>query len=95
MRLKLNILQARQLEIKLVMCTYCSNTLLLSHFLFIVVSGGSKPKGDVGCSSTRNAKDQTPPMVAGPDVGVSVSAGYTAVGSGRPQRSFVSKVVKK
>ena len=67
MRSKLSILQARLVEIKPVMFTYCTTTLLLSHFLFIVVSGGTKAEGDVG-GSTENAKDQSPPMVAGPYV---------------------------
>ena len=61
----------------------------ISSYLFAVVSGGTKPEGDVG-GRTENAK-----ALNLPDVGVQGCADHTAVGSGRPQRSVASKVAKK
>ena len=65
-------------------------SIIISSYLFVVVSGGTKPKGDVGGGSTEKS-----PMEVSPDVNGHGCAEYTAVGSGRPQRNVASKFAKK
>ena len=61
----------------------------ISFYLFLVLSSGTRPEGDVG-GGTENAKG-----LKLQEVGGQGSAEHTAVGSGRPQRSVASKVGKK